>query len=202
MPKVSIIVPIYNVEKYLRECLDSIVKQTLKDIEIVCVNDGSTDSSLDIIKEYAEKDERVKYIDKPNSGYGISMNQGLDKAQGEYIGIVESDDFIKPEMFEELYNLALVGYCGNLSASLILAVVVVGSERNASQVAVSIIGNISRNRIDRHSLEDSLHGLLSIHRNSGGSFRAHLSTCGVLPFLELIAEVLGGLQCHLRTFLI
>ena len=79
---------------------------------------------------------------------------------------------------------------------------VVGSERNASQVAIGIIGNISRNRIDRHRLEDSLHGLLSIHRNSGGSFRAHLSTCGVLPFLELIAEVLGGLQCHHRTFFI
>ena len=106
MPKISIIVPVYNVEKYLKECLDSIVNQTLKDIEIICVNDGSTDNSLDIIKDYASRDERVKYIDKQNSGYGNSMNQGLDMVQGEYIGIVESDDFIKPEMYEELYSLA------------------------------------------------------------------------------------------------
>ncbi len=106
MAKVSVIVPVYNVEKYLRECLDSIVNQTLEDIEIICVNDGSTDSSLSILEEYAKNDSRVKIIDKQNSGYGNSMNRGLDSATGEYIGIVESDDFIKPEMYEELYALA------------------------------------------------------------------------------------------------
>lgn len=111
MAKISIIVPIYNVEKYLRECLDSIINQTLKDIEIICVNDGSTDSSLDIIKEYAEKDSRVLYIDKQNSGYGASMNMGLDKATGEYIGIVESDDFVNKEMFENLYSIAKNNDC-------------------------------------------------------------------------------------------
>ncbi len=105
-PKVSIVIPIYNVEKYLRQCLDSVVSQTLKDIEIICVNDGSKDSSLDIIKEYAEKDERVKIIDKPNSGYGHSMNCGFDKAIGEYVGIVESDDYADENMFEDLYNEA------------------------------------------------------------------------------------------------
>lgn len=104
--KVSIVVPIYNVEKYLRECLDSIMNQTLKDIEIICVNDGSTDSSPEIIKEYLEKDQRFKCIDKPNTGYGNSMNRGFDLACGEYIGIVESDDFVDPEMFETLYNIA------------------------------------------------------------------------------------------------
>lgn len=106
MPKVSIIVPIYNVEQYLRECLDSVVNQTLKDIEIICVNDGSTDSSLSIIKEYAQKDNRIKIIDKPNSGYGDSMNKGLDMATGEYIGIVEPDDFVAKDMYEVLYNKA------------------------------------------------------------------------------------------------
>ena len=105
-PKVSILTPIYNVEKYLRQCLDSIVAQTLKDIEIICINDGSTDSSPSIIREYAEKDPRVIVITKKNSGYGDSMNRGLKKATGEYIGIVESDDFIEPNMFEELYDLA------------------------------------------------------------------------------------------------
>ena len=105
-PKVSVVLPIYNAEPYLRECLDSVVNQTLKDIEIICVNDGSTDNSLNIIKEYADKDKRVKYIDKPNAGYGQTMNCGIDLACGEYIGIVEPDDFIKPDMYETLYNKA------------------------------------------------------------------------------------------------
>lgn len=105
-PKVSIVIPIYNVERYLRQCLDSVVNQTLKDIEIICVDDGSTDSSPDIIKEYVDKDPRVKVITKPNSGYGNSMNRGFDMAEGEYIGIVESDDYADPDMFEKLYEVA------------------------------------------------------------------------------------------------
>ena len=105
-PKVSVVIPCYNVEKYLHQCLDSVVNQTLKDLEIICVNDGSKDSTLDIIKEYAAKDPRVSYIDKPNSGYGNSMNQGFDKATGEYIGIIESDDYADLDMFEKLYNCA------------------------------------------------------------------------------------------------
>ena len=106
MIKVSIVVPIYNVEKYLRQCLDSIVCQTLRDIEIICVNDGSTDASLDIIMEYVSCDSRVRVINKANSGYGHSMNCGFDAAEGEYIGIVESDDYAEPDMFERLYNTA------------------------------------------------------------------------------------------------
>lgn len=105
MPKVSILVPICNVEKYLSQCLDSLVKQTLREIEIICINDGSTDSSLSIIKEFAAKDNRIVVIDKPNSGYGDSMNCGLSIAKGEYIGIVESDDFADAAMFEKLYQL-------------------------------------------------------------------------------------------------
>lgn len=97
IPKVSLLVPICNVERYLRECLDSAVAQTLKDIEVICINDGSTDSSPDIIREYVERDPRVKMIDKANSGYGDSMNRGLEMARGEYVGILESDDF----MFED-----------------------------------------------------------------------------------------------------
>ena len=104
--KVSVIVPIYNAEPFLRECLDSIVTQTLKDIEVICVNDGSTDGSLYIMKEYAKKDNRIKYINKPNAGYGHAVNCGLDLATGEYIGIVEPDDFIDTEMYEVLYNKA------------------------------------------------------------------------------------------------
>ncbi|MBR2179778.1 MAG: glycosyltransferase [Selenomonadaceae bacterium] len=106
MPKVSILIPIYNVEKYLRQCLDSVVNQTLKDIEIICINDGSTDNSLEIIKEFATKDSRIKIINKKNTGYGHSMNCGLEISQGEYIGIIESDDFADLNMFEVLYNHA------------------------------------------------------------------------------------------------
>jgi len=103
---ISVIIPVYNVEKYLRQCLDSVVNQTLQDIEIICVNDGSTDSSLQILEEYAQNDSRIKIINKSNSGYGASMNVGLDNATGEYIGIVEPDDFIGLDMYENLYKLA------------------------------------------------------------------------------------------------
>ena len=107
MPKISVLVPIYNVEKYLRECLDSLLNQTLVDVEFILINDGSKDNSLEIMKEYQSKDARFKIIDKENTGYGSSMNKGLDLASGEYIGIVESDDFIKKRMFEDLYNIAV-----------------------------------------------------------------------------------------------
>jgi len=106
MPKVSIIVPVYNVERYLRECLNSLINQTLQDIEIICINDGSTDNSLSILEEYALRDNRVKVINKTNTGYGHSMNVGIEEAAGDYIGIVESDDFAAEEMFENLYILA------------------------------------------------------------------------------------------------
>ena len=106
MAKVSIIIPTYNVENYLEECLQSVERQTLKDIEIICVNDGSTDSSLSIIQKHAEKDPRYVIIDKENGGYGMAMNIGLDKATGEYIGIVEPDDFVPLEMYEDLYQSA------------------------------------------------------------------------------------------------
>lgn len=105
-PKVSVVVPIYNVEKYLRQCLDSIIAQTLKDIEIILVNDGSKDGSLAIIKEFANKDKRIKVIDKKNEGLGKTYNRGMDEAKGEYIGFVESDDWIEPDMYETLYNVA------------------------------------------------------------------------------------------------
>lgn len=106
MPKVSIIVPTYNVEQYLVECMESIVNQTLKDIEIICVNDGSTDNSGEILDEYASKDKRIKVIHKENGGYGKAMNVGLDNATGEYIGIVEPDDYVALDMYEKLYKTA------------------------------------------------------------------------------------------------
>ena len=106
-PKVSIVVPVCNVEKYVGECLESLIQQTLRDIEIICINDGSKDNSLAILNKYKEKDPRIVVIDKPNSGYGNTMNVGIDAAKGEYIGIVESDDRVDGRMFESLYNCAV-----------------------------------------------------------------------------------------------
>lgn len=106
MPTISVILPCYNVEPFLRECLDSIRNQTLADIEVLCVNDGSTDGSLAILEEYAAEDERFKVLDKPNGGYGHSLNYGIARARGEYIAIVEPDDFIDSEMYEQLYGFA------------------------------------------------------------------------------------------------
>ena len=106
MAKVSIVVPVYNVEEYLEEALRSLVRQTLRDIEIVVVNDGSTDGSLAIIRRFMEKDSRIVLIDKENGGYGMAMNVGLDKASGEYIGILEPDDYVPLDMYEDLYEIA------------------------------------------------------------------------------------------------
>ncbi len=106
-PKVSIIIPIYNVSQYLRLCLDSAINQTLEEIEIIAVNDGSTDNCLDILNEYAAKDPRIVVITGPNGGYGRAMNQGLDRATGEYIGIIEPDDFVDVKMYKNLYDIAV-----------------------------------------------------------------------------------------------
>ena len=102
--KVSIIIPVYNVEQYIKQCLDSVINQTLKEIEIICVDDGSKDKCPDIIDKYAKKDSRIVAIHQANAGYGRAVNHGLELAKGEYIGIVESDDFIEPDMYETLYN--------------------------------------------------------------------------------------------------
>ncbi|MGI6078424.1 MAG: glycosyltransferase [Fastidiosipilaceae bacterium] len=103
---VSILVPVYNTEEYLRQCLDSLINQTLKDIEIICVNDGSTDNSPKILNEYAQKDGRVKIVNKSNGGLPSARNAGIDVARGEYVGFVDSDDYVEPNMFKKLYTTA------------------------------------------------------------------------------------------------
>lgn len=106
MTKLSIIVPVYNVEKYLPKCLESLIKQTLKDIEIICVNDGSIDNSLAILKEFASKDSRIRIIDNQHQGVAKTRNTGIEQSSGEYIGFVDSDDYIDIDFFEKLYNSA------------------------------------------------------------------------------------------------
>ena len=104
MAEISILVPVYNVEKYLRDCLDSILAQTFTDFEVICMDDGSTDQSGDILDEYALKDKRIKVIHKENSGYGKTMNEAMQLARGNYIGIVESDDTIECDMYQIMYH--------------------------------------------------------------------------------------------------
>lgn len=106
MCKVSVIVPVYNVAAYLSKCLNSILNQTLQDIEVICVDDGSTDGSGEILDRYAGQDQRIRVLHRENRGYGAAMNTGLDAARGEFIGIVESDDCILPDMYETLYTAA------------------------------------------------------------------------------------------------
>ena len=105
MPKLSVIIPVYGVEKYLREALDSVINQTLDDIEIILIDDGGKDNCPAIIDEYAKKDSRIVVIHKTNGGYGQACNTGLDRATGEYVAIMEPDDYIESHMYEDLYKI-------------------------------------------------------------------------------------------------
>lgn len=105
-PKVSILIPVYNVEDYLGKCLDSVISQTMNNIEIICVNDGSTDGSQKILEYYKKKDKRIIIVNKENGGLPSARNAGLEIARGEYIGFVDSDDYINKDMYEKMYCAA------------------------------------------------------------------------------------------------
>lgn len=109
--KVSVIVPVYNVEQYLSDCLESICRQTLKGIEIIVVNDGSTDNSLSIIKSFQQKYSNIKLINKKNGGLSSARNAGIDMAVGEYLFFVDSDDFIDLDTLEKMYVKAKETHC-------------------------------------------------------------------------------------------
>lgn len=111
MPTISIIVPVYNAEEYLHRCLDSVIKQTFKDIEIILVDDGSTDKSSMICDEYSLRDSRVKVIHQKNGGPSKARNTGIDCAKGLFYGFVDSDDFIEPTMYETLYDDSIKNDC-------------------------------------------------------------------------------------------
>lgn len=107
-PKISLILPVFNAEESLTKCLDSVINQTLTDIEIICVDDCSTDNSLEILENYAKKDSRIIVLNQEtNQGQGAARNRGLQIASGEYVGFVDSDDWVENDYFEKLYNTAI-----------------------------------------------------------------------------------------------
>ena len=106
MVKVSVVIPVYNVEDFLGECLDSIVNQTLKDIEIICINDGSKDRSLEILNEYASKDDRITVISQENGGHAVATNNGMELATGKYLFLMDSDDILKLNALEDTVKVA------------------------------------------------------------------------------------------------
>lgn len=117
-PKVSIIVPIYNSEKYLDQCLNSLINQTLKQIEIICVNDGSNDNSSIILNEFSKKDSRILVLNKENQGQSSARNLGLKYAKGEYIGFLDSDDYVQADMYEKLYKQAISNFSDIVMCSI------------------------------------------------------------------------------------
>jgi len=156
MLKVSVIVPIYNVEPYLRRCLDSLVNQTLKDIEIICINDSSPDKSLAILKEYAERDERVKIIDSgKNYGVSIARNSGMKIAKGEYIGFCDPDDYVDLDFYEKLYELAK-----NKNADIAKAI----CKRNEIGSNIEVIESTNE-KIRKHRCYFYSHFWTAIYRN-------------------------------------
>lgn len=106
-PKISVIIPIYNTSSYLRQCLDSVLAQDFDDYEVICVNDGSTDNSLEILREYQKKSSKIKIIDQVNSGVATTRNTGVSNASGDFLAFLDSDDFIKENYLSKLYNTAL-----------------------------------------------------------------------------------------------
>lgn len=100
---ITVIIPIYNLSKYLRNCLESVINQTYKDLEIICINDGSTDDSISILKEYQAKDDRIIIIDKKNEGVSAARNEGIEKSNGEYLFCIDGDDYIDEDFFEKFY---------------------------------------------------------------------------------------------------
>ena len=105
-PKISVIIPVYNAENYLRKCLQSVCEQSLKDLEIICINDGSTDNSQEILERFAADDSRIRIIKQSNTGLSATRNKGIFLAKGEYLGFVDADDWINPDFYNTLYSAA------------------------------------------------------------------------------------------------
>lgn len=173
-PKVSIIVPVYNAEKYLRECLDSIANQTLSDIQVLMIDDGSTDSSAEICKEYANNYKGFEYHHKENGGTATARNLGLKNAQGEYVGFVDSDDYIESNMYELMYSNAKEN-----EADILFAVM----------HGLDDYVNLDYGVYDRKRIKNSIYPYMVPHIVNSGTFRTiDWGNCSRIFRREIIIE--------------
>ena len=150
--KVSVIIPVYNCEKYIEECIESLINQTLQECEFIFVNDGSKDKSEEIIKKYADKDERITLINQKNSGVSVARNIGIKKAVGEYIGFVDADDYVESDYYEKLYNTAKNNNCS--------IVVCNWKSRLNGKDSEFILPFIKNKVMNKKDIEDKIHFLL------------------------------------------
>lgn len=147
-PIISVIIPVYNVEMHLKKCLDSVLGQTLNDIEVIAINDGSTDNSLNILQQYSSKDARLKVINQPNQGVSAARNRGMKYAKGEYLGFIDSDDYIELKMYEELYKYAKKYGCD------IVVTNVLDEDMNDSKVSLNFVEGFTA--INHDQMDDFL----------------------------------------------
>ncbi len=202
MVKVSVIVPVYNVEKYLKDSIESLQNQTLKDLEIILVNDGSTDGSLSICRSYSAADGRIRVIDKPNGGVSSARNAGMEAASGEYLGFIDPDDWVEPGMYESMCRKA-----EGIGAEACICNYVRNTGGSVLQVPLGIEGDL----LGREAIADELlAGIIACpDLNSGAApilgsvcrciFRRELAAENSLRFLEGIPFMEDALFC-LRAF--
>lgn len=170
---ISVIVPVYNTEKYLKRCLDSLLGQTYDDFEIIAVDDGSLDGSLTVLEEYAEKDQRIKVISQENAGASAARNAGLDAARGDCITFADSDDWAEPELLETLLNLMV---------------------ENEADISCCQYSGYKQGRLPALSVWDNAQALekFIIHRDLGGTLYTKLFTKSLVQSLHLDSDIRYG----------
>ena len=203
--KVSVILPVYNVGMYLGKCLDSLINQTLNEIEIICINDGSTDNSLEILEKYAQNDPRIKIIDKENEGQGVARNIGIDMAQGKYIGFVDPDDWVSTQMFEKMFTQA-----ENLNSDIVICNFIKYEEENNKILRPKYFEKITKptkttridveeGKVDRQIVDDSL--LVSPCYSVNRIYKTQLLKSNNIKFSQskCYEDVMFVLKSHLAT---
>lgn len=202
MCKVSIIVPIYNTEKYLKKCLDSLVNQTLNDIEIILVNDGSTDNSQNIINEYTAKyPDKIKAFTKENGGQASARNLGISQASGEYLAFVDSDDWVEFNMYEELCNKAIKE---NLDIVCCNEYLVINNEKKKNFNRLIYPNDITNNYIIKESgpWNKLIKRNLIINNNIWFLENRIYEDLAIIPTLALYTDKIGYIDCYLYNYVI